>query len=155
MRRIRLFAIVVTLVIVASVMLFTRRGRPHTVRARPSLKEFAGALVDHPADFIESRISGGVGVLLVADPQTGLPVIEAVAVGSPADRAGLQKGDRILSVNGNPVTNTPLPQVADNMKGLTGLALTLAIQRGSTNYERVIHRSSRYRLRGLTYSPYE
>ncbi|MDR2097148.1 MAG: RIP metalloprotease RseP [Spirochaetaceae bacterium] len=45
----------------------------------------------------KSSGAGRIGVYFWADP-----VIESVAPGSPAESAGLQAGDRILSVNGEP-----------------------------------------------------
>lgn len=60
---------------------------------------FQGAKVAN----ISPAVAAEVG--LAYRGQTGV-VVTAVASGSPADRIGLQKGDIILSVNGNDITET-------------------------------------------------
>ncbi|PKR91168.1 serine protease [Pleomorphomonas diazotrophica] len=60
---------------------------------------FMGATVANMSPAVAAEIG------LTYRGQTGV-VITAVAPGSPADRIGLQKGDIILSVNGNDITAT-------------------------------------------------
>ncbi|MBI3735887.1 PDZ domain-containing protein, partial [Candidatus Sumerlaeota bacterium] len=53
---------------------------------------------------LESQLSDGCGAppkRPIAD--LGAGVVESIAAGSPAERAGLRPGDRILSVNGEPI----------------------------------------------------
>ena len=61
----------------------------------------------------------------------GLPVVNAVPEGS---EAGLAPGDRILTVDGAPVTNQPLPAVLRLLRGPgeTNLNLTIARADGAT-----------------------
>ncbi|RMH02916.1 MAG: RIP metalloprotease RseP [Nitrospirae bacterium] len=58
------------------------------------------------------------------------PTIEAIRPGSPADQAGLQVGDRIVRVNGDPIStqNELFAAVAESK----GRPLTLDVQRDST-----------------------
>lgn len=60
---------------------------------------FMGATVANMSPAVAAEIG------LTYRGQTGV-VVTAVAPGSPADRIGLQKGDIILSVNGNDITAT-------------------------------------------------
>jgi len=80
-------------------------------------------------------------------------VVVQVTAGSPAEKAGLQKGDLITQVNGVATSGRMLAQ---NVKSITGFvtgSVTLTIQRpGSTNQELVIHRSSWNSL-GVTNMP--
>jgi len=76
-----------------------------TIEAR---SPFQGATVANVSPAIAAEIG------LSYRGQTGV-VVTAVAAGAPADRIGLQKGDIILSVNGNDITATKvLAAVADS-----------------------------------------
>src|SRR5581483_9993115 len=55
-----------------------------------------------PIDYVRSRVTGGVGVMLSADPTVGLPRVQGVVPGSPAEKAGLLSGDYILQINDQP-----------------------------------------------------
>ncbi|MCF7927897.1 MAG: RIP metalloprotease RseP [Spirochaetales bacterium] len=68
-----------------------------------------------------------IGILAWVDP-----VIGSVRDGSPADAAGLQAGDRITSVNGNPINNTIdlHRRLENNTK-----PLTVSYERSGTNRE--------------------
>ncbi len=72
---------------------------PRDTRTIDARSPFQGATVSNVSPAVAAEIG------LTYRGQTGV-VITAVASGSPADRIGLQKGDIILSVNGNDVTTT-------------------------------------------------
>jgi regulator of sigma E protease len=55
------------------------------------------------------------------------PVVGAVESGSPADLAGLKRGDRIASVNGNPIRSYSEFAKAESLSG--GLSMRLVINR--------------------------
>jgi len=57
------------------------------------------------------------------------PVIRAVTPGSPAERAGLQKGDRVAGINGAPVDNWS--QLRKATAAAAGKPLDLTIRRGA------------------------
>lgn len=50
---------------------------------------------------------GGIGVMTGFDFKDGLDTIERVFIGYPADLAGLQAGDRIISVSDKQIIGTP------------------------------------------------
>ncbi len=78
-------------------------------------------------------VAGFVGLVVGAD-ETGRPVIEEVADGSPAETAGLSVGDRVVRVNGSAVAT---PQAArDRLRGLVaGEPVRVAISRGGKSAE--------------------
>ncbi len=74
----------------------------------------------------------GVLLLMVIYLRQGLPVpgtvnIESVLPGSPAAQAGLQPGDRLLAINGQPITD--LSDAHDTIYAHLGEAITLEIER--------------------------
>ncbi|HIJ82495.1 MAG TPA: RIP metalloprotease RseP [Desulfuromonadales bacterium] len=66
---------------------------------------------------------------------TGVPAVttkigEAIK-DKPAARAGIQKGDEIVAINGNPITRWE--QIAEGVAASNGLPLTLTVKRESRN----------------------
>jgi len=119
----------------------------HTRSARrsgqESLKDTIHSAVTNPVGFAKARFTGGVGAVLRADPATGVPLVHNVIAGSPAEKADLRDGDRILQVDGVATSGRTLAQVVDSIRGFVAGSVTLTVQRnGSTNVQCVLHRSS-------------
>lgn len=77
----------------------------------------------------QRQISGeleGIGALLQLND--GHPVILAPMDNSPAQKAGLRPGDRILAVNGKDATNWSLNEVVENVTGPAGTQVELTVQ---------------------------
>jgi carboxyl-terminal processing protease len=70
----------------------------------------------------------GVGLMLEETPQG--PVIVSVLEGTPADRAGIEEGERIVSVNGENVRDDPLEQIVMKVKGDPGTTVRLGLAGG-------------------------
>ncbi len=75
-----------------------------------------------PADQLERA-----GVLAPLQPYTE-PVIGEVVAGSPAARAGIEAGDRVLTVDGAPVATWA--EFVDLVRGRPGESIQLTVQRG-------------------------
>jgi regulator of sigma E protease len=65
-----------------------------------------------------------------------LPVVGEVMKGEPAEKAGLQKGDRIVEVGGTPVRTWD--DMTEIVHGSAGKPLVFKIARGTTVFERTI-----------------
>jgi regulator of sigma E protease len=74
---------------------------------------------------------GRVGILPFFDP-----VIGRVKPGSPAARAGLRPGDRILAVNGQPITQ--MTQFDAAITASKGKPIALEIARGTSRFQTVL-----------------
>lgn len=97
----------------------------------------------NPVGFAKSHVTGGIGALLLADPASGLPRIQMVIIGSPAEKAGLRSGDLILGIDGAPTHGRTLIQNIESIRGFAIGTVRLTIQRaGSTNLICVIQRTS-------------
>ncbi len=89
------------------------------------------------------RIQTNHGIAVIATADTGLlsrpgianvilapylvPVVDRVVAGHPAERAGLQKGDSITAVNGQPVRGWAA--IVNRIEASPGKPLTLTVQR--------------------------
>ncbi|MER3398078.1 MAG: S41 family peptidase [Chloroflexota bacterium] len=70
----------------------------------------------------------GIGAFVERD-QNNFIVIVAPIEGSPAEKAGLKPGDRILRVNGEDIRQLSLDQAVAKIKGPRGTKVTLTIAR--------------------------
>lgn len=67
----------------------------------------------------------GIGATLSADAQTGEIVVVTVYEGSPAGEGGLQEGDILLAVDGEPLSGMDLTSVVALIKSKDELVLTV------------------------------
>lgn len=71
-----------------------------------------------------SRFSG-VGMQL--GPRVGVVEVGAVAVGGPADRAGIQPGDWITEIDGRVVRPEEIAEVVSRLRGATGTVVRVVV----------------------------
>ena len=74
----------------------------------------------------------GIGVMISAIPERQHAVILSVFTGSPAEAAGLQPRDCILSVNGTPILDEN-GYLRDIVRGPEGTSITLSVQTPGEN----------------------
>ncbi|MGA9379925.1 MAG: carboxyl-terminal processing protease CtpA [Phormidium sp.] len=80
----------------------------------------------------------GVGLQIAMDEETGsLQVITPIA-GSPAQKAGIKPGDRILKIDGVSTTEFTLDEAAAQMRGPMGSQVVLTVARQQAEAEEVI-----------------
>ena len=77
-------------------------------------------------EVLEGRVAG-IGVVL--DQRSSIPIVISVVDGSPADRAGLQAGDVITSVDDVETARLPLGELGDLVRGTPGSPVKLGIER--------------------------
>jgi carboxyl-terminal processing protease len=70
----------------------------------------------------------GVGLMLEETPEG--PVIVSVLEGTPAESAGIEEGERIVSVDGENVRDDPLEQIVAKVKGDAGTDVVLGLEGG-------------------------
>ena len=77
-------------------------------------------------EILEGRVAG-IGVVL--DHRSSAPLVISVVDGSPADRAGVQAGDIIASVDGIETARLPIGELGDLVRGEPGTLVRLGIER--------------------------
>lgn len=86
----------------------------------------------------------GVGVSARQDAH-GRIEVERVQPGSPARKAGLRAGDRLLTVDGTRVTGRPVTEVVARLRGhaarSAGTPVVLGLQRGGHHWQKTLHRA--------------
>lgn len=70
-----------------------------------------------------------VGVGIQIDPRPDGVTVVGVFRGSPAEAAGLRRGDRIVAVDGTSVTGDDSDQVVELVRGAPGTSVTLTLAR--------------------------
>jgi carboxyl-terminal processing protease len=124
------------------------------------LHELNGGKVDGPNALLDARSSEelkrdlqgelvGIGTMIDYDEVTGVARVEGLLPGSGAAAAGIERGDRILSVGGVGVRGRPLREVVNAIRGAAGSKVKLALLRGSSTVEKEVVRKK------LTYSSVE
>ena len=73
---------------------------------------------------------GAVGVEITRGGRT--PEVVRAIEGSPAERAGVAPGDRIVEIDGWPTTGATLDAVVQRLRGATGTSVTLLLERAGT-----------------------
>lgn len=78
---------------------------------------------------LQQSTIGGIGVHLIKENENF--VITSVIPGSPAESAGVLKGDILLEVDGEELESLPFERVSSLVKGKPGTKVRLTIQRGT------------------------
>lgn len=86
------------------------------------------------------RISG-IGVLIAADKASGYIAVSYVVPGTPADRAGVQPGDLLLSADGKSTKGLTTQAASAVLRGKAGTTVHLEIRRGARELSDSIVRS--------------
>lgn len=94
------------------------------------------------AKAVDQSLSGTfVGIGVQVSGQTNDVTIGNVIPGTPAEEAGLRRGDRIVAVNGKPTEGETIDEVVANVRGPEGQQVTLTIGRaGVANFDVTITR---------------
>ncbi len=83
----------------------------------------------------------GIGVTInQPEPNQPVEVIDVIA-GTPAERAGVKKGDKIVRVNGEDVLQLTTDEVANRVRGPEGTPVTVTFLRGTQEVELTITRA--------------
>ena len=83
----------------------------------------------------------GIGVTIFQpDPNSPIEVIDVIQ-NTPAERAGVKKGDKIIRVNGEDVSKLTTDEVANRVRGPEGTQVTVTFLRGSQEVEYTITRA--------------
>jgi hypothetical protein len=81
------------------------------------------------------------GVGLVLDPNTAQgALVTSVNEGGPAERAGVQRGDLIVGIEGQPVVGVPLQDIIGRIRGPAGTEVHMTFARGAQSFELTIRR---------------
>ena len=111
-----------------------------------SLKGMIGSLDPH-SDFMDvdnykelqddtEGQFGGLG--LVVALSSNYVTVSVPMDDSPASRAGIASGDRIVKINGKSAVDVPLPDVVKQLRGEPGSSVTITVARPSTGTQRDI-----------------
>jgi len=96
------------------------------------------------AKAMDQSLSGtfvGIGVQVATDDGKGGIVVGQVFPNTPAQEAGLQRGDRVVAVDGKATTGQTQDQIISSIRGPEGTQVTLTIQRaGKANFDLTITR---------------
>ncbi len=80
----------------------------------------------------------GIGIFM--DLRDNHLIVAQPIKGTPADRAGLRAGDRILKIGGTSTEGMALQEAVTRIRGPKGTAVTLALRRGDREFEASIVR---------------
>lgn len=70
-----------------------------------------------------------IGIGVVIEKVTGAVVVRETISGSPADRAGIRPGDRILGVGGERIHELEIPDIVQRIRGEEGTTVEVFVQR--------------------------
>ncbi|WAS95997.1 S41 family peptidase [Nannocystis punicea] len=82
----------------------------------------------------------GVGVMI--EQVAGILVIRDVISGGPAATAGLQRGDRILEIDGVRVKGKPMVEIVDKIRGVAGTGVDMFVQRDTEEWHEKLVRQT-------------
>ena len=95
-------------------------------------------------DYMEDTMGNfvGIGIYMIEDTETNQIMVLSPIKGSPAEKAGIQPGDYIISVNGEPCTADDMTVISTKIKGEEGSTVKLQILRGEETLDFEITREN-------------
>lgn len=86
---------------------------------------------DDYQQFKEETSGQFAGIGVEVDLRDGQVIVIAPIPGSPAERAGIRSGDRVVAVNGIPPDTWPLQEITKRIRGKRGSLVSLTVKRAS------------------------
>ncbi|MFY9779610.1 MAG: S41 family peptidase [Candidatus Baltobacteraceae bacterium] len=109
----------------------TIRGEAAALRD-PYTVFFTKAQMDGFRTALDGASFGGIGIVLARDDAAGAWRVDQVFEGSPAARAGLEPGDRIAAVDGEPAGGLSSEELRAQLRGKIGTVVHLSVTRGGS-----------------------
>ena len=142
------------------------RGYDNTKQAYKAIREALKELDDPYTRFLDpkefdvltSQTSGelsGVGLRLMMDKRTSALIVVDAIRNSPAMKAGIKRGDRILRIDGKPTALMTLEQANEVIQGKIGTEVSLQIFRQEKKRQNVFEvslRRSQIEIPSVTYN---
>jgi carboxyl-terminal processing protease len=82
----------------------------------------------------ESRPAGYSGVGIVLDLEVHPPVVVEIIDDTPAQRAGLRRGDILMEIDGRSTVSMPPQEVVARLRGLPGTSVAMRLRRGGGEF---------------------
>lgn len=120
-------------------------------QAYDAIKEMLGSLGDQYTRFLDPKAFKeeddainsfvcGIGISLRPYQEAKALMINDVIEGGPAARAGLQYGDEIVAIDGQPTSNVNTDKAAEKIRGQAGTDVAIKIKRAEAFKEMTITR---------------
>lgn len=95
-------------------------------------------------DFTTSTLGNfvGIGVYMQADMESNTVTVISPIAGSPAEKAGIKTGDKIIKVDGVEYKANQIDELATHVRGEEGTTVDLTILRGDKTLELTVTRES-------------
>lgn len=105
-------------------------GDPYTTYLSP-------AEINSLEESLKGGDFGGIGVYIVQDPRNRHILVEPIE-GTPAYRAGVKTGDRVLAVDSHPVETMKLDDVERLIRGKIGTVVHLEVRSNGSAHDRTV-----------------
>jgi carboxyl-terminal processing protease len=105
-------------------------GDPYTVYLAPTE-------INALEESLKGGDFGGIGVYIVQDPRTKEVLVDPIE-GTPAYKAGVKAGDRILAVDGHSVTTLKLDDIEHLIRGEIGTVVQLEVRSQASKANRTV-----------------
>ena len=95
-------------------------------------------------DYLQDTMGNfvGIGIYMIQDTETNQIMVLSPIKGSPAEKAGIQPGDYIVAVNGEPCTADDMTVISTKIKGEERSTVKLQILRGEETLDFEITREN-------------
>ena len=95
-------------------------------------------------DYLQDTMGNfvGIGIYMIQDTETNQIMVLSPIKGSPAEKTGIQPGDYIVAVNGEPCTADDMTVISTKIKGEEGSTVKLQILRGEETLDFEITREN-------------
>jgi carboxyl-terminal processing protease len=102
-------------------------------KLEPKMRKWNRLLTARELSEMKNDLHGevvGIGVHIAFDSKSGYADVLATLPGSPSEKAGLEAGDKIVTVNGKLYKGMRMKDVVADIRGKTGETVTLVVLRG-------------------------